>query len=208
MNSNDGELMKNRREDLRGCDLYLLAQIRESFGRVTYSHKTQEKQADIYFRKYRWQQGLLVALTALSSGTFLVALIGVAVNPDVSNLATSFVAVLVTGLTLAAATFNFREESDLHRLVAAQLWDVRELYQALIADVMSSSISVADARVRRDELQKATLGIYVDAPRTSGRAYEKARRGIRHNEEITFSSQEIDLLLPAELRINESQVNE
>lgn len=43
------------------CDQRLLAQVRESFGRVVYSHKTHEKQADISFSKYRWQQGILIA---------------------------------------------------------------------------------------------------------------------------------------------------
>lgn len=37
------------------CDQRLLAQVRESFGRVVYSHKTHEKQADISFSRYQWQ---------------------------------------------------------------------------------------------------------------------------------------------------------
>lgn len=39
-----------------GEDSYLLAQVRESFGRVVYSHKTREKQADSCFTKHRWQR--------------------------------------------------------------------------------------------------------------------------------------------------------
>ena len=56
---------------VRDPDPYLLAQVREAFGRVVYSQKTHEKQADICFSKHRWQQGVLIALTAISSGTFL-----------------------------------------------------------------------------------------------------------------------------------------
>ncbi|MFD6165198.1 hypothetical protein ACFWFR_08405 [Oerskovia sp. NPDC060287] len=38
-----------------GRDSFLLAQVREAFGRVAYTHKTYEKQADICFTKRRWQ---------------------------------------------------------------------------------------------------------------------------------------------------------
>lgn len=72
-------------------DRYLLAQVREAFGRVVYSHKTQEKQADICFRRHRWQQGTLIALTAISSGTFLAALVGALGSPVLTSLATSFI---------------------------------------------------------------------------------------------------------------------
>ncbi|MGB6246883.1 hypothetical protein [Gordonia sp. (in: high G+C Gram-positive bacteria)] len=67
-------------------DPYLLAQVRESFGRVVYSHKTHEKQADICFSKHRWQQGVLIALTAISSGTFLVA-VAIAAGRPSANVA-------------------------------------------------------------------------------------------------------------------------
>lgn len=59
-----------------GPDDHLLAQVREAYGRVVYSHKTHEKQADLCFTRHRVQQGVLVALTAASSGTFLAAVLG------------------------------------------------------------------------------------------------------------------------------------
>lgn len=70
-------------------DEYLLAQVREAFGRVVYSHKTHEKQADICFGRYRWQQGILVAFTAISTGTFLASVLGLLGNPVLTSLVTS-----------------------------------------------------------------------------------------------------------------------
>ncbi len=58
-----------------GTDL-VLAQVREAYGRVAYTHKTHEKQADLCFQKHRRQQWFLVGLTVVSSGTFLVSLLG------------------------------------------------------------------------------------------------------------------------------------
>lgn len=188
-----------------GRDPYLLAQVRESFGRVVYSHKAHEKQADICFTKHRWQQGVLVALTAISSGTFLAAVVGLLGDPVLTSLATSSIALLVTWTSLGAKTFRFADESDAHRGIAARLWDVRESYISLIADQMAGDVSDEQARARRDELQEATRAAYVDAPRTSSKAFTRAQEGLKHNEEMTFTPREIDLFLPEALRLDEGE---
>lgn len=187
-------------------DPYLLAQVRESFGRVVYGHKTHEKQADICFTRHRWQQGALVALTAISSGTFLAAIVGLLGSPVVTTLATSFIALVVTWLSIGAKTFKFEETSGAHRNIASKLWNVRESYISLIADMMSEMVSDVDARTRRDELQEAARAAYSEAPRTSDRAFKRAQDGLKNNEEMTFTSKEIDLFLPEALRLDEVEV--
>jgi hypothetical protein len=185
-----------------GRDEYLLAQVREVFGRVVYSHKTHEKQADLCFRKHRGQQAALVVFTAVGAGTFLAALLGKFVSQQNAGLVTSFIALIVTALTLATKSFKFGEESEAHRDIAARLWDVRESYLSLIADMMSGATSAADARERRDKLQEATRAAYANAPRTTSKAFGKAQNGLKNNEELTFASREIDLLLPEPLRLD------
>ena len=187
-------------------DPYLLSQVREAFGRVVYSHKVHEKQADIYFVKYRCQQGALIAFTAISSGTFLATAVDILNNKTLTSLATSSIALLVTWMSLGVKTFKFSEESDAHRTTASQLWDIRESYMSLIADMMSDNISDTDARILRDELQDAACKAYAAAPRTTSRAYKRARRRLKDNEELTFTPREIDLFLPATLRLDDSEV--
>ncbi|NUS94667.1 MAG: SLATT domain-containing protein [Nocardia sp.] len=194
--------MTDERPAPQDRDPYLLAQVREAFGRVVYSHKTHEKQADICFSKHRWQQGVLIALTAISSGTFLAAVTGLLGSKGAASLVTSSVALLVSWMSLGAKTFKFEEESDAHRGIASRLWDVRESYISLIADLMSGTVSDDEGRERRDELQLATRDAYADAPRTSARAFARASEGLQRNEEMTFTSREIDLFLPEALRLD------
>jgi hypothetical protein len=184
---------------------YLLAQVREAFGRVVYSHKTHEKQADLCFRNHRRQQAVLVVLTAAGSGTFLAAIVGSAVSPKIASLTTSFIALLVTAISLATKTFEFSKEADAHRTTAARLWDARESYLSLITDLSAGVLSAADARGRRDELQEAVRAAYADAPRTTEKAFARAGGGLNSNEEMTFTSGEIDLFLPEALRLNEAE---
>lgn len=181
---------------------HLLAQVREAYGRVVYSHKTREKQADICFGRHRRQQWVLILLTAISSGAFLVSLLGVVTSKETASLVTSFIALLVTGTTLGGKTLKFEEEADAHRDIAARLWGVRESYLSLISDLMSRAVSTSEARGKRDHLQGELGAIYSEAPRTGSKAFRMASGGLKENEEMTFTSAELDLLLPQALRLN------
>lgn len=180
----------------------LLAQIREAYGRVAYTHKTHEKQADLCFQSHRRQQRLLVGLTVLSSGTFLAALLGLVLDESGAALGTSFIALLVSGINLGTKTFKYGEETQRHRDVAARLWNLRESYQSLIVDLQSGAVSPDEARVLRDELQGNAAEIYADAPRTTFAAYSMAQAALQEREDLTFSTREIDLLLPEAMRLD------
>lgn len=179
----------------------LLAQIREAYGRAAYTHKTHEKQADLSYQSHRWQQRFLIALTAISTGTFLASLLGLLLDKSWASLGTSFIALLVSAINIGTKTFKYGEETQRHRDVAAKLWNLRESYQSLIVDLQSAAVTLDEGRARRDKLQQEALDIYSDAPRTTPKAYAKAQAALKENEDLTFSTREIDLLLPAELRI-------
>ena len=194
--------MKSNKTAKAESTYLILSQVRESFGRVVYSHKVHEKQADICFCKHRWQQGVLIGLTAIGSVTFLTEVVGLLANRTAASLTTSLVALLVTWVSLGAKTFNYFEEAEAHRATASQLWTVRESYISLITDLMSGDISSVDAQARRNDLQERTYSIYSTAPRTSSCAFKRAQKGLKQNEEMTFTPREIDLFLPEALRFN------
>lgn len=178
----------------------LLAQIREIYGRIAYTHKTHEKQADICSDLDRRQRRVKVVLAAVSSGAFLVSLAGLLLDKQWAALATSFIAVLVTASSLGDKTFKHGEEMQQHRDAAAKLWSLRESYLSLIVDLKASASTVIEGRLRRDNLQKTAESILADAPRTTGKAYERAQEALKNKEDLTFTDREIDLLLPEQLR--------
>lgn len=197
--------MRLENQAAEGPERVLLEQVREIYGRMVYNHKTQEKEAD---RWHSWdvrQRWALVMLTALGSATFLTALLGEFGDKHWSGLATSFVALLVSGLSLAAKEFKFSQRTEAHRDCAAQLWNLRESYLSLITDLMSGAMNLEKGNARRDELQEQTAEVLAGAPRTTTDAYDQAGEALKSNEELTFSSAEIDPLLPEALRLNERQ---
>jgi len=178
----------------------LLAQIRECFGRVAYSHKTHEKQADIFVKKDIFWKWVQIILSVIVSGTFLITLYELFGYRKCLVLSGAVLSALLAAINFYFKNFSYRAEAQQHKEIAVQLWNIRETYISLITDFMNMSIDIEKVRKIRDELQEKLTDIYKNAPRTSSRAYVSAQKALKLNEELTFSSNEIDMLLPAKLR--------
>ncbi|MCK5849681.1 MAG: SLATT domain-containing protein [Kiritimatiellae bacterium] len=175
----------------------LQVQLRECFGRTAYSHKTHEKCADIYHGRLRILKIAQIALSAVTTTGLFVAIIG-------DNTCSAILAAIASTSLLALSTYT--KEQDLgklaqqHTMSAGDLWDVRESYLSLLADIIGGDAEIDRLRQKRDELQETLKGIYQAAPRTLPKAYGRAQVALQLNEELTFSEEEIDLLLPHALR--------
>jgi len=183
----------------------LLAQIRDCFGRVTYSHKTHEKQADILIGKdtfWKWTQ---IILSVIISGTFLITLNELFGLGKWLELLGVVLSVLLAAINLCLKNFNYGAEAQRHKEIAVHLWEIRETYISLITDLMSKFTDIETTIKKRNELQIRLTDIYKSAPRTSSKAYVLAQRALKLNEELTFSSSEIDILLPDKLRLSKNK---
>jgi len=178
----------------------LLAQIRECFGRVAYSHKTHEKQADIFVKKDIFWKWVQIILSVIVSGTFLITLYELFGYRKWLVLSGAVLSALLAAINFYFKNFSYKAEAMQHKEIAVQLWNIRETYISLITDFMNMSIDIEIARKIRDELQEKLADIYKNAPRTSSKAYAAAQKALKLNEELTFSSNEIDMLLPDKLR--------
>lgn len=175
-------------------------QLRDCFGRTAYSHKTHEKMADgctTTLRRIKlWQLILALISTGTIALTFLVDGTFMKVIATLISAGTAFLA----GYT---KSFDPGGTSQKHRDAANALWGIRESYLSLITDLSGGAVSDQDARKKRDALQSKLEAIYKSAPRTNSKAYKAAQEALQFNEELTFSSSEIDRLLPHSLRKTE-----
>ena len=178
----------------------LEAQIRECFGRVVYSTKTHEKCADLCMGRLHWIKVTQIVLSAITTGGLLTALLG---DPNVTYGATITSAVVSTILFVLSAYMKDvdpGQQAEKHKKTASELWDVRESYLSILSDLHDNHLDIAVAREKRDVLQSQLVGIYAAAPRTTSKAYGIASNGLKNQEELTFSDEEIDKFLPAALR--------
>ncbi len=174
----------------------LESQMRECYGRVVYSHKTHEKCADILFARNNRFKTWQIVLSVLTTTGVVAAIFGDAVWVKIVS---AIVSALLLLLNTYLKSFDLGSLSQKHSDAAADLWNVRESYLSILADIKMQR-NIEEICIRRDDLQQELALIYKGCPRTISKAYNKARTALKFGEEMTFSDTEIDNLLPIELR--------
>jgi hypothetical protein len=177
--------------------MILEGQLRESFGRVVYSHKTHEKCADILLSRLSSIKLWQIILSAVTTGGFISAFFGA------GNIgATIGVLVSTSLLVLNAYTKNYDlgELAQKHKQAANDIWLIRERYLSLITDLAMGEKPLEALQKERDVLVEELHSVYSGAPSTTFQAYKKAQEALKQNEDMTFSDEEIDAFLPKELK--------
>lgn len=181
----------------------LESQIRECFGRVVFTHKTHEKCSDIYAEQLKKLKLFEIILSALTTTSLLSSVFG---EQKVGTIIGTILSTIILGITIYTKDYDLGQISKNHADVANKLWNIRELYISLIADIKSDILSIEQIKLRRDELQKSLNLLYQNSPRTNYEAYKRASKSLNESgqintgEEMTFSDEEIDRFLPRDLR--------
>lgn len=184
-------------------DQILEGQLRESFGRVVYSHKTHEKCADILISLHNKIKISQIVLSALVTGGLISSLFEFEFLMPWKQIGIFVTVILSTALLVLN---SYTKDYDLgaiaqkHRQAGSDLWMVREKYLSLLIDLRTKAISCDEIRTRRDNLIEELHAVYQGAPSTNWRAYRAAQKALRELEDMTFSDDEIDAFLPKELK--------
>ena len=173
------------------------AQLREAFGRVVYTHKTHEKQADILLARLSKIKLAQIVLPAISTGGFVSVLVG---TGWWGSLAGAICSAALLALNLYTRNYDLGNQAQLHKDTAINIWFIREKYYSLITDLAMGCESLSDMQRNRDALADELKGIYANSPSTTEEAYKKAHKALNLQEEMTFSVAEVDAFLPKVLR--------
>lgn len=171
-------------------------QLREMYGRAAYTHKTHEKMADEYVRRYKTIKTLEIVISAAATGSLLLAVFG---DSKAGTIVGAALSTVLLGLTLFFKEASLADQAQKHTVVASKLWGIRERLLSLIVD-MTDGRSVAEIREERDALNEKLEDIYKGAPRTNSRAYAAAQKALKSHEELFFSATELNKMLPEKLR--------
>ncbi len=175
----------------------LEGQLRESYGRLVYSHKTHEKCSDILTARQARIKFWQIVLSALTTAGFLGAVFGVGRPASIVGVCLSTTLLAINSYT---KNYDLGEIAQKHKRTASDLWLLREKYLSLLVDLRMKEKPLEALQEKRDELVEALHTIYARAPSTTDRAYKKAQVALKQSEDMTFSDQEIDSMLPDELK--------
>lgn len=171
--------------------------IRESFGRVCYTHKTHEKEVEIQSRNVTKVKWVNIVLITITTGSLLSTLFA---GQNLIIVGVIFSAISL-GFSIFQLSFDPEKKAASHKQAANSLWLIREKYVNLMADIINEHIKEDGISKRRDDLLNELDLIYRSAPETSSTAYKMAQQALKINEELTFSDKELNQLLPASLHI-------
>jgi hypothetical protein len=186
-----------RTEDTPESRSILEGQLRESYGRVVYSHKTHEKCADILLTRWGRIKFLQIALSALTTAGFVGTVFGAG---PIGALMGLIVSVLLLGLNAYTKDYDLGELAQKHRQAGSDLWLIRETYLSLLVDLAMREKPLEALQAQRDKLVEQLHAVYSAAPSTTSEAYKKAQQALKIDEDMTFSDAEIDAFLPKELK--------
>lgn len=175
----------------------LESQIRECYGRIVWTHKTQEKCADIIGSLGNRMKLLQILLSAITTSGIFVSVLG---DCKAAGYMSAFVSLMLLVLNTYLKKYDLGGLAQKHADAAVSLWGIRESYFSLLTDIRCGASTIEDARAIRDKLQSDTLKVYRGAPRTISKAYRQATKALKKMEEMTFSDEEIDKFLPLQLR--------
>lgn len=184
-------------DDTRQSRAILEGQVRECYGRVVYSHKTQEKCADILLARLDRLKVLQIALSALTTAGFISVVFGAG---TVGGVVGAIVSATLLALNAYMKDYDLGAIAQKHRQAAANLWLIRERYLALLVDIAMKERPLEALQDQRDRLLEDLHAVYSGAPSTNFEAYKKAQEALQQLEDMTFSDAEIDAFLPKELK--------
>lgn len=187
----------SRTEDTPQSRAILEGQLREAYGRVVYTHKTQEKCADILLERQGQIRVAQIALSAITTVGFISIVFGAG---TLGAILGAIVSTVLFGLNSYTKNYDHGAQAQKHRQTASDLWFIREKYQSLLVDLRMGEKPIEDLQAQRDQLADQLHQIYRNAPSTNNWAYKRAQAALQTNEDMTFSDAEIDAFLPKELR--------
>lgn len=173
----------------------LESQIREAYGRVTYSQTCHDKVISRLLKTNDKIKIWQIVLSAITTSGFIVAIFS---KDKIASVLGAIISLILLILNSYTKNFNLIEMAQEHKTASDSLWKIREEYVSLLTDfdILEPEVIIK----KRDELQERTSQVYINSPRTDTKSYVEAQKALKYNEEQTFSENEIDIMLPNSIR--------
>lgn len=182
----------------------------DRFGKMIWTHKIQEKQADIYMRKAKWLKTKMAFWTVVTTTSAIM----VAINQILQVLNCEWAGNIITALFAGISSYyvlrykdeSYESKAKENKNYAAKCRRIRNEYESLLTDIKSDRVTNLDEiATRRDILEKDEDSLFSGeiAPHTSPEAYKEAEKALKQNKEAISEQDELASIIPDNLRIED-----
>lgn len=183
----------------RKIDQYqiLLDTVRQQYASVIWTHKIQEKQADLYAEKHRKYETANVFVASLTACGIvgLISQDGIVLKIVTAGL--SFLSMFIAAYN---KSFDLKTLASGNKTAANQLVGIRNELLQVISELHIMERSVSEINGEFIEIMKRLNKLYVEVPTTTKDAVDAAREALKVNRDYSFDDDEIDLFLPPTLQ--------
>lgn len=171
--------------------------VRNHYANVVWTHKIQEKQAEIYevYHK-RLATTNIITASLTSAGVFSAIFI----NPTWLKIISAIASFITTAISAYLTAFDYKSMAIANKATATKLVGLRDELLVLLAKIKFRQQTVQQLTEEFDALQQRVHDVYTDAPNTTPKAVDKAEISLKVNKDGTYTDADIDLLLPNALR--------
>lgn len=187
----------NNTENTREYEI-LLDVVRQSYASVVWTHKIQEKQADIYSKRKNILDTINIIVATLTS----CGVTSIVVNKDCFALkfitfALSFITVAITAYF---KNFDLKSLQKQHKDAANNFIVIRNELLQVIADIHMQNEDVKSLNDRYKSIMERLNKLLMNAPIVSEKAGKRADAVFAKEKGYFYKEEEIDRFLPPELR--------
>ena len=177
----------------------LMDLVRQNFASVVWTHKIQEKQADIYAENYAKLQTINIIAASITSCGIISTIFAGDKFQLVLKIVTAMLSFFTLCITAYFKSFDLQTLGKQSKEAANQFLVIRNELLQIIGDIHIQKESVHEIEGRYNEIIRRLNELYVAAPSTTDKAVERATQALNEKQEYTFSEEEIDRFLPASL---------
>ncbi|MDR1008088.1 MAG: SLATT domain-containing protein [Campylobacteraceae bacterium] len=167
--------------------------VRASFAGVVWSHKIQEKQADIYDCRYKCFEIIQITTSAFTSVGIVTLLF---YDEYLIKLISALVSFVTVVISMLLKSFNMQELCTAHKKSALTLLIIRDKYQHLLMEIHIGEKSYIELNNEYMELEQEKHKAYLDSPSTSDKAVELASQALKIKSDNKYTDNEINNFLP------------
>ena len=171
--------------------------VRHTYGRVQWTHKIHEKQADIYLKKYKCLEIWKIITSCITSAGIITLIFN---DTFAIKIAAVIVSVIAACLAAISTTFNLQKMADQHRKTATEILGIREALHLLLLKIKIRNVTEDEALKEYEKIEKRLEAIYANAPSTTTAAVKRAEEKMGTHGDNEITNEEINSGLPDSLK--------
>lgn len=189
---------KATKKDKKGVNIInkleiLEGQIRQVFAGTVWTHKIQEKQADIYLTKYKCLENWRIGLSAVTTSGIITVVF-------IDKFWLKVVTAIISGVSFFINSYfkmyDLKSLYKQHKTSAINLLELREELISVLCDIKLGKYDEISLGEKRDEVLKKQMSIYKKCLDAEGKAVDRASDNLKRRQDNTYSDEEIDSYLP------------